>query len=129
MINTKLYVDELYEREFDIQINEASISKITIRCTVDSAAMFNAIANRFGITRFELLEPFLNDLSRQLFISLHEEDILEIAKAADIEATKILQSQGVTINNNPVDGSTHWRSCERAFLMQKEYEAKQAEEE
>lgn len=120
MINTKLYVDELYQREIDIQVHESFFTKITVRCSVDSAALFNAVSNRFGITRFELLEPFLNDLATQLFISLNEDDMSEIAKAADIEATKILSSQGVTINNDPVEGSSHWRSTARGYFKSKE---------
>ncbi|HIB1645987.1 TPA: hypothetical protein ACWV7F_004987, partial [Salmonella enterica subsp. enterica serovar Muenchen] len=89
MLDIKKYIDDLYESENEGAMHEACMTKITIRCTAESAGMFNAISSRFNLTRFELLEVFLNDLSTQLFNSLNDDDKNEIAKNADIETTAI----------------------------------------
>lgn len=114
MIVSKKFIDGLYSRELDEVLRDAHSMKISLRCSVDAAAMFSVIADRFGLTRFDLLEPFLNELAWDLFYSLDDKDRETISKEADKIATEILSKQDITITRTnyageSVSGSDCWQ--------------------
>ena len=88
-------IEGFYEAENMNASNEVESTKITVKLSVDSAAMFNAIASRFGNSRFQLLEAHFDTLATQMFNSLSDSDKEELSKIADKEATEVLKKQGL----------------------------------
>jgi len=88
-------IEGFYEAENMDACYEVESTKITVKLSVDSAAMFNAIASRFGNSRFQLLEAHFDTLATEMFNSLSDSDKEKLSKIADKEATEVLKKQGM----------------------------------
>ena len=88
-------VENSYEAEDDYAGYEVHSTKITVKLSVDAACMFNAIAARFGNTRFQLLESHFDALATEMFNALSDSDKAKLSSIADLEATDILKKQGL----------------------------------
>lgn len=86
-------ITELYMNEDSMQGRD---TKITVRISHEDAAMFTCIANRFGVNRFDLIQPLLSESAGYMFQSLSPEDRERIAELADAEAQRLLEKDGVT---------------------------------
>lgn len=89
-------VEGSYEAEHDYAGYEVHSTKISVKLSVDAACMFNAIAARFGNTRFKLLESHFDALATEMFNALSDSDKEKLSNTADMEATDILIKQGLS---------------------------------
>ena len=96
MTNPKNLMAELYFNDEQEDMIDDKKTKITVQLDSSSAAMFTCIANRFGISRFALIEPLLKSAASDLFVELSPIDRGVIAKLADEEAVKIMKKSGAT---------------------------------
>ncbi|WP_309568452.1 hypothetical protein [Achromobacter aegrifaciens] len=107
-------IEKLYEIESHGRLAEFENTKLTLRCSVYSVALFNAIADRFCVTRFDLLQQNLDSIAEHFFSSLGDDDQRIIAEIADKEATDLLLKNGATsfhsMGGEQIEGTCHWRN-------------------
>jgi hypothetical protein len=108
-------MSELYKLDHPDSLDEVMNTKITAKLNSRSAGLYTALANRFGITRFELIQQVLDDSSKKLFELLEPSDRAQVAEQADIETFEILKKQGMTSLREvgvrgAFDGSGFWRN-------------------
>ncbi|MBO2601491.1 hypothetical protein [Shewanella algae] len=96
MKSAESLITELYMNEDLMQGRQV---KITVKISAEDAAMFTCIANRFGVNRFDLIQPLLSEGAGYMFQSLSPEDRERIAELADAEAQRLLEKEGVTAYN------------------------------
>lgn len=132
-MNTSKIIKDFYLIDKSCPEDKVMNSKMTVKCSTDSAAMFNAIANRFDVSRFTLLETVLNNAAVEMFLELSEDDRKLLSKAADKDATEQMFKNGLkSITSTGVGGpypdneSCYWQvqSAMRSLIEEKEREEK-----
>ena len=130
MPNVTKTIENLYEMEEFVNHEDQQTTKITVKVPVETATMFNAIAARFGASRFSLIEPILKEAAEDMFHALNEEDRKNLSKAADNETTEIMSKIGITQTSVGIAGNyenecSHWREIDalRAHLEAKREES------
>lgn len=123
-MKTSELIKSFYINEMDSVEDEVMNAKITVKCSLDSAAMFNAIASRFNVSRFTLLEDVLNNAAKEMFKELSEGDRNSLSKAADKDATEQMFKNGVTSITSggaggpyPENESCAWQSQAAMILL------------
>lgn len=97
-MNPEKMIKGLYKMEQDESVVECQEVKITLRLPAKDAALFNAIANRFNSSRFDIVQPILHGAAETMFQSLTPEDRRSVAVFADSEINDFMKKQGATIS-------------------------------
>lgn len=134
----KKLIEELYEDEAHNRMTEATLVKVTLQGNVEDIAMMNAIAERFGQTRFALSREILNNVIMEMFFTLSASDQKALSAKADAEITEHKKKAGFTefFETNAAgkfEGeSGHWRGwaalCEISSKKQAEKAAQEQSE-
>lgn len=91
----KRVMQELYQEED--RERQVKTKTLSIAVEVDEASMLRAISDRFGKSLSSFAGEFLEDVTRELFMYLTDEDKRELAKKADKETQDYLEKQGVDL--------------------------------
>jgi len=92
----KKLVSQMYEDEQHSKYAEATLVKVTLQGNVEDIALLNAIAERFGQTRFSISRELLQNVMLDMFLALTPEDQQALALKADAEITEHKKKVGFT---------------------------------
>jgi len=111
----KNLVSQMYDDEEHSKVAEATLVKVTLQGNIEDIAMLNAIAERFGQTRFAISRELLENVMIEMFMALKPDDQQALAIKADAEITEHKKKVGFTnfFETNAAgtfnDESGHWR--------------------
>jgi hypothetical protein len=131
----KKLIEQLYEDEAYNRMTEATLVKVTLQGNVEDIAMMNAIAERFGQTRFALSREILNNVIMEMFLTLSPSDQLSLSVKADAEITEHKKKVGFTdfFETNAAgtfeDESGHWRGFAAICEISRKKKAENAAQE
>ena len=130
----KNLVSQMYDDEEHSKVAEATLVKVTLQGNVEDIAMLNAIAERFGQTRFAISRELLQSVILEMFLALRFEDQKALAVKADAEITEHKKKVGFkdffetnsagTFENE----SGYWRGYASAVEISAKKRAEQGEQ-
>lgn len=113
----------LYMNESENALRDNHSASVTLRMSVSSAAMLNAIAARFETSRYKLTEDALNKFAKDAFAALDEDDRKSIALIADKEITELMLKKGAKIKSSGMSGDfeDEWSIWREEVLILEHY--------
>lgn len=131
---SKNLISQMYDDEEHSKVAEATLVKVTLQGNIEDIAMLNAIAERFGQTRFAISRELFENIMIDMFLALRPEDQQALAVKADAEITEHKKKVGFkdffetnaagTFENE----SGHWRGWAAASANSAKERAKQGDQ-
>lgn len=94
-----------YLEEIDEELYQMETNRFSVTTPVADTILFELIAERFSISRTQLLTQCLDVVAKNLFLALEDKDKLEIGKQADELLVKYLKGIHEEFNST---GTLKW---------------------
>lgn len=94
---TKKMIEIFYMTLGNEEEHESMTMKISTAANISDVTMIDAIAAKFGTTRTSIVSDILHNAVSEMYAALTLEDKTVLSEVADLETTRILTKNGVTM--------------------------------